>query len=76
MSTAPWHVDGALLAAYARGDVDDAEAFSVEAHIVGCAQLPGRGRRRVVGPTRLETNWLEIDRHAGRAAARVRRRRC
>ena len=37
MSTASWHVEGSRLAAYARGDVDDAEAFSVEAHIVGCA---------------------------------------
>ena len=43
MSTASWHVEGSRLAAYARGDVDDAEAFSVEAHIVGCASCQAAG---------------------------------
>ena len=59
MSTTPWHVERPLLAAYARGDVDDADAFSVEAHIVGCAHCQAQVRR-VVAPDRLDATWLEI----------------
>jgi hypothetical protein len=57
MST--WHVEGARLAAYARGDVDDAEAFSVEAHVVSCVHC-----QTAVGtwlePERLDATWADI----------------
>lgn len=59
MSTTPWHVEGPLLAAYARGDVSDAEAFSVEAHIVACDACQAQVHA-VVAPRRLDDNWLEI----------------
>ncbi len=60
MSTAPWHIDRALLAAYARGEVDDADAFSVEAHIVNCGSCQAAASAAVV-PTRMDANWLEIE---------------
>ena len=59
MSTASWHVEESRLAAYARGDVDDAEAFSVEAHIVGCASCQDLVTT-VIDPVRLEESWLEV----------------
>lgn len=31
-----WHADPALLARYARGDIDEARASSVEAHLIAC----------------------------------------
>lgn len=54
-----WHVEGPLLAAYARGDVDDADAFSVEAHIIDCETCQAQVRT-VVDPARLEDGWLEV----------------
>lgn len=58
-STAAWHVDDGLLAAYARGDVDAAHAYSVEAHVVECATCQARIAGHVAAP-RLEDNWLAI----------------
>lgn len=58
-STATWHVDDDLLAAYARGDVDAAHAYSVEAHVVECATCQGAIASHVA-PPRLQDNWLEI----------------
>jgi hypothetical protein len=37
-----WHVESETLAAYARGTVDEASAFSVEAHLVACAACRDR----------------------------------
>ena len=74
MSTAPWHVDRALLAAYARGDVDDAEAFSVEAHLVDCGSCQAAACRR--GRPDADGRQLAGDRgRARRASRRVRRGR-
>ncbi len=75
MSTSEWHADEALLAAYAHGAVDDADAFSVEAHIVSCeaARRPVLQGRR---DERLPAGDLARHRrHARRAAARGRRGR-
>jgi len=57
MST--WHVEGARLAAYARGDVDDAEAFSVEAHVVSCAHCQ-TAVGTLLEPARLDATWADI----------------
>jgi hypothetical protein len=54
-----WHVDDELLAAYARGDVDAAHAYSVEAHVVECATCQGRIAGHVAAPW-LQDNWREI----------------
>lgn len=54
-----WHVERPLLAAYARGEVDDADAFSVEAHIVDCETCQAQVRT-VVDSGRLDGGWLEI----------------
>jgi hypothetical protein len=61
MSTAStgWHVDDDLLAAYARGDVDDAHAFSVEAHLVACERCQAALRRHV-DLERIERGWLDV----------------
>ena len=59
MSTASWHVEGSRLAAYASGDVDDAEAFSVEAHIVGCPHCQAQVTT-FIAPQRLEDTWLDV----------------
>lgn len=59
MSAGTWHVDGALLAAYARGDVDAANAFSVEAHLVAC-EVCQAAVATLVPPERLEANWIEV----------------
>jgi hypothetical protein len=54
-----WHVDGPMLAAYARGDVGDAEAFSVEAHIVACETCQA-AVASVVSPARIDATWEGI----------------
>jgi hypothetical protein len=59
MSQGSWHVDDALLAAYARGDADIANASSVEAHVVACATCQA-AVATLVAPKRLEANWLEV----------------
>ena len=54
-----WHVDPELLARYARGQVGEAQAFSVEAHLPTCAHCRG-----ALGPLtdreRHERVWLEV----------------
>jgi hypothetical protein len=59
MSHGSWHVEDALLGAYARGDVDVADAYSVEAHVVGCATCQA-AVATLVTPARLEATWLEV----------------
>jgi hypothetical protein len=54
-----WHAETALLERYATGTIDDAQAYSVEAHLVACAQC-----RAAVGDLvparRQEAIWDEI----------------
>jgi RNA polymerase sigma-70 factor, ECF subfamily len=54
-----WHIDPDLLAQYARGEVAEAQAFSVEAHLPTCARC-----RAALGPLadreRHERVWLEV----------------
>jgi hypothetical protein len=59
MSQGTWHADDALLAAYARGDVDTANAASVEAHVVTCGRCQA-AVAALVPPARLDGNWLEV----------------
>jgi hypothetical protein len=54
-----WHVEPALLAAYARGDVDPADGYSVEAHVVACATCQA-AIGALVSPARLDAGWEEI----------------
>jgi hypothetical protein len=57
--SATWHVDAAVLAAYVRGEVDVADAYSVEAHLVGCEGCQA-AIAHLLPPARLEANWAEI----------------
>ena len=66
MST--WHVEGARLAAYARGDVDVAEAYQVEAHVVGCDGCQA-AVATLVEPARLDPTGSDDRRRARRAPA-------
>jgi hypothetical protein len=59
MSPDTWHVGDELLVAYARGDVDAANAYSVEAHVVACHACQA-AVATLVAPERLDANWLEI----------------
>ncbi len=54
-----WHATPALMARYARGDVSDAAAYSVEAHLVACADC----REMVateVAPPRVDVVWHSL----------------
>jgi hypothetical protein len=61
-----WHADTALLERYAQGTLDDANAYSVEAHLLGCddcrALLPREQER-------LDTIWTSV--HASLHAPRT-----
>ena len=55
-----WHADASLLARYAAGQIDDARASSVEAHLVACAGC----RAAVAGNVkvdRLDAIWGEVE---------------
>ena len=54
------HVEPELLAAYAGGEVDGAHAYSVEAHIAGCAHCQA-AIGRIVGSTHLRRGWADIE---------------
>jgi len=54
------HVEPMLLAAYASGDVDGAHAFSIEAHVVDCADCQS-AIGRLVAPARLEQVWADVE---------------
>lgn len=56
-----WHADAALLDRYACGDIDQARASSVEAHLLNCAHCRGAVAARVP-PDRLEAGWLAMER--------------
>jgi hypothetical protein len=54
-----WHVETEALESYARGTIDEASAFSIEAHLLSCDDC----RERVGGLAdehRLEQVWAEI----------------
>jgi hypothetical protein len=57
--TTTWHADDDLLARYAAGDLDDARAYSLEAHLLGCEPC-----RLALGPrsdrATLDRVWTEI----------------
>jgi hypothetical protein len=57
--TTSWHAEAALIDRYASGAIDDAQAFSMEAHLLACADC-----RRAVGdgvpPARLDAVWVEV----------------
>lgn len=56
-----WHADVELVEGYVRGEVDDARAFSLEAHLLACdscRSLVGAA----VGSERLSASWAEIER--------------
>jgi hypothetical protein len=54
------HVEGELLAAYARGDVDAAHAYSIEVHVVACADCQV-AIGRLVAADRLEGVWADVE---------------
>jgi len=54
------HVEPELLGAYARGDIDGAHVFSVEAHVVECADCQA-AVGRLVAPDRLRRGWTDIE---------------
>jgi hypothetical protein len=54
------HVEPELLAAYAGGDVDGAHAYSIEAHVVDCADCQA-AIGRLVAPARLQRVWADIE---------------
>jgi len=54
-----WHADTELIVAYASGDVDDAHAPSLEAHLLACPSCRARCGA-VASSERLDASWLEI----------------
>jgi hypothetical protein len=54
-----WHVEPKVLQAYAGGTVDDAHAYSIEAHILECGVCRELLGKQVDGD-RLEAMWTEI----------------
>ena len=54
-----WHVDPTALAAYAGGESDVADAFSIEAHLLACDGC-NAAVAPMVAPARLEAAWEEI----------------
>ena len=55
-----WHVQPELLAAYARGDTDEAHAYSIEAHLPSCGQCRAQIAALVDGE-RLAHAWAGIE---------------
>jgi len=55
-----WHVQSELLERYARGDVDAAQSYSVEAHLPTCPQCCGQIAQLVDGG-RLERVWEGVE---------------
>jgi hypothetical protein len=54
------HVEPELLAAYAGGEVDGAHAYSIEAHVVDCADCQA-AVGRLVAPARVQRVWGDIE---------------
>lgn len=55
-----WHVQSELLERYVRGDIDDAHAFSVEAHLPTCAHCRAQ-IAPLVDDARLAQAWERIE---------------
>lgn len=55
-----WHVDTEDVAAYARGELDPARSFSLEAHALACADCREEIARHA-DPHRLQLIWGEIE---------------
>lgn len=55
-----FHIDARLLEAYAGGDVDVAHAFSIDAHVVECADCQ-LALGRTVDAARLERVWSDVE---------------
>src|SRR5439155_5421805 len=57
--SASWHADAALIDQYSSGTIDDAQAFSLEAHLLACAEC--RAAVAVATPPdRLDAVWAEV----------------
>jgi hypothetical protein len=54
------HIQAELLNAYARGDVDGAHAYSIEAHVVRCAECQA-SIGGLVAADRLERVWADVE---------------
>ena len=54
-----WHVDDAVLERYATGSLDDANALSVEAHLLGCADCRKR-TAPLADAARLDSVWASV----------------
>jgi hypothetical protein len=54
-----WHADATLAGSYAGNEVDDELAFSLEAHLIGCAQCRALLATRV-DPARLAATWSGV----------------
>ena len=57
--TTIWHADADLLARYTTGDLDDARAYSLEAHLLACAARR-EGLESSTDATRLERMWAGV----------------
>lgn len=55
-----WHVQSELLAQYARGDIDEAHAFSIEAHLPSCGQCRAQIAQLIDG-ARLTRAWEGVE---------------
>jgi hypothetical protein len=55
-----WHIPHESLARYARGALDDARSFSVEAHLLGCAECRAR-TASFADRARIEELWGRVD---------------
>ena len=58
--TTTWHADPGLLARYASGELDDARAYSLEAHLLSCDTCRS-GVAAFADADRLEGMWAEVD---------------
>ncbi|HEX9234839.1 MAG TPA: zf-HC2 domain-containing protein [Actinomycetota bacterium] len=54
-----WHVEEAVLARYAQGDLDEARVFSIEAHLIAC-DVCRTALSPQANPERLERMWSEV----------------
>jgi hypothetical protein len=55
-----WHTDAAALDRYANRTIDDASAFSIEAHLMTCAVCRGTLAAHVEDASRLDRMWTAV----------------
>lgn len=55
-----WHANDQLLADYASGEIDDASAFSLEAHLLACDRCRA-DVAAAVDPARMSRTWEAVD---------------